>query len=325
MKVKKWLDIWLNEYAKYKVGEKTFNNYEWAKNKIFSMTNSDLQLSDLNEIKCQSILNNMALNGFSKSSINKVKIVLIQSLKKAHTNGYIKLPTTFELYIPKTAHEKKVNPLTIDEQKKLELSCIEDKYGYLIIFLINTGLRRMELLNLKWSDYDKQNSILKIRKSKSLAGIRDVPLIPVARAIIEVQPKYNEYIFNSLKGTPITETILRKTYLRLRKKSGIPELTNHICRHTFATRLLEAGADPKAIACLLGHTSASFMLDRYVQSQNEHLKKQITLLGNDILEQHCSFKREIYALNNNMILTEEKIKAHREPFNQIKLESKKNV
>ena len=155
----------------------------------------------------------------------------------------------------------------------------------------------MELINLKWSDYDKHNFRLKITKSKSLAGIRDVPLIPVARAIIETQPRINEYIFNSHKGNPITEIILRKTYLRVRKTAGVSTLTNHVCRHTFATRLLEAGADPKAISCLLGHTSASFMLDRYVQSQNEHLKKQITLLGNEILENFCSFKDNIYALN----------------------------
>ena len=297
MKCNDWLNIWLVEYAKQKVGEKTFNNYEWAIKKIVNLIDETLELQNMNELQCQAVLNKMSYNGFSKSSINKVRIVLIQSLKKAHTNGYIQLPQTFELYIPKSAHQKEINALTIDEQKKLEKACMEDKYGHLIIFLLNTGLRRMELINLKWEDYDRKKYSIKIKKSKSLAGIRDVPLIPIARAIIETQPRYNKYIFNTTKGTPITEIVLRKTYLRLRKSTNIPQLTNHICRHTFATRLLECGADPKAIACLLGHTSASFMLDRYVQSQNEHLKKQITLLGNEILENFCSFKNEIYNLN----------------------------
>ncbi|MFZ2537767.1 MAG: tyrosine-type recombinase/integrase [Oscillospiraceae bacterium] len=147
-----------------------------------------------------------------------------------------------------------------------------------MLFLLHTGLRRFELCNLKWSDYDSKKSCIYVRKSKSKSGIRTVPLLPLCERIIMVQPKINDHIFNSTIKKPLTDSVLKKTYHRVRKASGVQSLTNHVCRHTFATRLLENGATPKAISLLLGHSSVAFTMIRYTNPDLDYLREQVSLM-----------------------------------------------
>lgn len=74
------------------------------------------------------------------------------------------------------------------------------------------------------------------------------------------------------------ETVLNKTYLRLRTKTGIDFVTDHMYRHSFATRLVENSVDYKALSSLMGHTDVSFALRRYATTEYDFLRQQINLL-----------------------------------------------
>lgn len=152
-------------------------------------------------------------------------------------------------------------------------------HGEHILFLLETVLQRFELCNLMWSDFDRVHKIITIQESKTTAGKRIVPLTDLAYQIILMQKKRkgHDYIFTCRSHTKLTPSSLERTYMRLRKETGIKILTNHVCRHTFATRLIENGADPKAVSALLGHTSVSFTLDHYVSALQDFLAVQIML------------------------------------------------
>ena len=141
--------------------------------------------------------------------------------------------------------------------------------------MLYTGIRASELKNLKWEDYDFRKNVIYIRDSKTDSGVRIIPLIPEAAQIVSRQIHYCDYIFTSTKHTPITKTVLRKLYERLRKKTGIKNITNHIYRHSFATRLVEKEAEIKAVSTLLGHKSVQFTMDRYVDANLNFLRTQI--------------------------------------------------
>lgn len=274
-----WLQVWLGSHS-HNVQETTAQNYA-AICRIIEKWLPDCSLDSLREMEVQKTLNLLADIGYSRSTLRIFRIVLRKAYEWAIRNQLVTENPIRYVTIPKNASEKGVFPLHREQQERLEAVCRDDLHGDLFLFLLYTGLRRAELCNLKWRDFDAQKRCIHIRKSKTAAGIRTVPLLSLPLSMLYLQPRINEYIFNSTKTQkPVTPSVLRRTYLRLREKAGIPELTNHVCRHTFATRLLENGVEPKAIAALLGHTNVAFTLNRYVQAQPEYLTQQIFRLDN---------------------------------------------
>lgn len=263
-----------------KLRPKTIDTYFYSLRIIRTLfQDKQMDLFEISEIQ-QSFLV-MADMGYSKSQIHQIRVLLSKAFKinNAKTKSvWNPIPDT---YIPKEAPEQTIDALTVKEQRDVEEACKTDMYGHLFLFLLYSGLRSEELRNMKWEDYSKASGVLNIPSSKTAAGVRNIPLLPICRTIIELQPKTSEYIFTSRRGTPITVSILRKTYLRLRKVTEVSTLTNHVCRHTFATRLIEANISKKAVSAILGHTSVSFTMDRYVSVQMPFLQTQLAKFANN--------------------------------------------
>lgn len=134
---------------------------------------------------------------------------------------------------------------------------------------------------LKWEDYFESDGIsaIRIRNSKTKAGDRIVPLTQKAKKILLRQKRVSEYIFTSTRGTPLTKTVLRKLYERIRKKTGLNFISNHTYRHAFATRMIEHSADYKALSTLMGHTDVAFTLNRYPRMHLDFLTQQMNLIS----------------------------------------------
>ena len=85
------------------------------------------------------------------------------------------------------------------------------------------------------------------------------------------------------KRKPNTISIYRDARRRLLthhpEAAGICHVTPHMLRHTFATRLIEKGADPKSVSMLLGHKNVVFTLQKYVSPDMEHLETEIMRLS----------------------------------------------
>ncbi|WRS28995.1 site-specific integrase (plasmid) [Oscillospiraceae bacterium MB08-C2-2] len=273
-----WLDFWNGFYKKAKVKPNTYKNSCFYVN-ILKRHTLDIALDLIDETYCQSILLKMYDEGYSKGTIKKIATILRQSLGKAEKLAYILKNPCTDLIIPQ-ANVKKVLPLSQEEQILVEGVCSEEALGHLVIFMLYTGLRRGELINLQWNNYDQESHSIQVTQSKTENGIRTVPLLNIAQKIICDQRagKNDNYIFHGLDGKQLTNSAMRELYKRIRLQTGIESFTNHVCRHTFATRLVEKKASPKSVATLLGHAKVEYALNIYAELEKKFIIQEIHLL-----------------------------------------------
>lgn len=261
------------EYLDYlridkKYSENTINTYQnslnhyinFFKNKdIETIKESDLDnyrkyLYNLN-LDSSSICNNIsALKSFYKY------LMLFKGLKNNPLS---------DMELPK---RKKVLPktLTIDEVDKLLDIDIKDYYDYrnkaMLELMYSSGLRVSELVNLKSHDIDFDNAAVRVfgKGSKErVLPISDYALEAIKLYIVNARiwlskGKTSEYLFLNNHGDNMTRQAFFKILKKLAFEKGIKaSFSPHTLRHSFATHLLERGADLRSIQELLGHSSIS--------------------------------------------------------------------
>ena len=158
-----------------------------------------------------------------------------------------------------------------------------------------TGLRRGELLGLKWTDIDWKNGIIKVRRQvarvdgqiveaplKTKNSYRAVSISPQAIEVLREQKrKTNDtYVFPSPNGGPISPDSVNNMLKRVLERAGIPKVRFHDLRHTFATIALQNGVDIKTVSGMLGHFSAGFTLDTYAHVTTSAQKEAAQTMGN---------------------------------------------
>ena len=119
----------------------------------------------------------------------------------------------------------------------------------LIRLAVNTGLRKSELLNLRWSDLREDDIMVKGKGERT----RTVPLNDEARRVLDRQPRRSTRIFSDI-GADYT-SVFRRTVEAIRRRTGI-DWHFHLLRHYFGSTLLARGVDIVTIGSLLGHSRA---------------------------------------------------------------------
>lgn len=168
-------------------------------------------------------------------------------------------------------------PLTSDEEVCL-LNVASKHLKPIIVMLTNTGLRRNELLSLRWKNvYFTTRQLLIPKTNCKRKQMRMIPLNSVALETLRALPKDHEYVFYNKK----TETYIRdiKTAFHAAcEKAGIEGLRLHDLRHTFATRLRDKGESLTTIMKLMGHSKYETTL-RYAhvleKSQHEAVERLV--------------------------------------------------
>jgi integrase len=145
------------------------------------------------------------------------------------------------------------------------------------IFALNTGLRIGEILTLTWERVDLEKNLLNVFAHKT-HKIRPVPVNTEARRILEfwAMGKRNEFVFyNHETGKPFVD--LKAGFSLACRKAGIEGVTWHTLRHTFASRLLERGADIVTVQQLLGHSTVTATM-RYTHTNLDSKRNAVAKL-----------------------------------------------
>ena len=231
-------------------------------------------------------LSKLSLKGYSEKTINR-KIASLKSfynfLLKTDTISQNPLQPINSLKVRK----KIPVPFSPDEMNMLfDSNIFEDDFEgirdrVLITILYSTGIRRSELINIKTSDIDLHNKQLKVLGKRNKERI--VPLLSSVVDLIEAyiqikndffKNKLNSgYLFVTQKGKKMYGMLVyRLINSYLSKVSVKHKKSPHMIRHTFATHLLNNGADLNAIKELLGHTSLA-ATQVYTHTSVQHLKE----------------------------------------------------
>jgi integrase len=140
------------------------------------------------------------------------------------------------------------------------------------------GLRRGELMGLRWCDVDLAHGLLEVAQAwdpkehcmvapKSHAGNRRVPIATALRAYLQplaltVAPDSPSLVFGT-SGLPFSASSLYERAHRAWRRVGLQPISLHECRHTFASLMIAAGVNAKALSTFMGHANTSITLDRY--------------------------------------------------------------
>jgi len=163
-----------------------------------------------------------------------------------------------------------------EEITKLLENCSEHLKP-IVILALNTGMRKGEILNLKWHDIDFNRDLIYLYQTKN-GEKRETPMNEQAkRALLSVE-KHPEspYIFCGKDGKPYAD--IRKSFFTACKKSGIIGFRIHDLRHTFASQLVMSGIDLNTVRELLGHKSLEMTL-RYAHLSPDFKKRAVNVLG----------------------------------------------
>lgn len=265
-----------------KYSENTINSYlnEYDKFSNF-FNNKDVSKITTNEL--EEYLSYLKKNNLSSRSISHNISVIRTLYKFLLINKYIEKDIAVFLELPKL---KKALPkvLTIEEVDKLLDIPLTNEFSYrnkaMLELMYATGLRVSELVNLRLNDIDIDSCLVKTMGKGSKERI--IPLGDYALFYLKeyaykyrtlmMKDKIHDYIFVNNHGSKLTRQGFFKIIKELAKEKGInKDISPHTLRHSFATHLLDRGADLRSIQEMLGHSNIA-TTQIYTHISNKHIE-----------------------------------------------------
>ena len=306
MKLKEWLDIWLNKYIKYTVKLRTYDRYKYIIEKHINYYLGDKELNELSPQLLQDFVLEKVEKGNLKTGqalANNSVIAIVNVLKQALANAVslelVDKEYTNKIKLP-SATEKPITAFEKQEQQLLEQYCMNSKKANHIgiVICLYTGLRIGELLSLTWEDIDFEKGLLNVNKEayrlkqngewhtiidtpKTKSSIR---IIPIPKQLLNKLKQLHkkskfDYIVSTNKNGVVGTRSYQRTYELILKKLNIPYKNFHSLRHTFATRAVELGIDVKSLAEIMGHKNPTVTLQRYTHSLLSYKTDMMNKLG----------------------------------------------
>ena len=234
---------------------------------------NDITINKLEEFKGY-LLNDRHL---SNATVNRYRAMLSKIFNLGIQNKSITVNPIIDLKKLKVKNIK-TRYLTLEEEYRL-YNAVSKTYQYLkdiITCALQTGMRKGEILNLKWSNIDMEYRFIELLETKS-GKSRRIPISDSLYNIFNTLPVTSEYVFiNPETNKPYTD--LKKSFRTVLKQAGIQDFRFHDLRHTFATRLAECNVDLIVIKELLGHSKIDTTM-RYAHAVPKRKIEAITILN----------------------------------------------
>ena len=266
--------MWYDIYKKPYLREKSLEMIRYILNQHILPELGDYRLQDITPMQIQSIMAGLAKKSSSLQS--KVLINLRSIFKIAQENGLIVRSPVSSMLKPGGRKTAEKVALTPQECEKLIERVKNQRAKTFVMIALHTGMRRGEILALRWDDVDFKKKIIHVRRNavllrggtklsdelKTNAGRRDVPLTEALEAHLAAEKKrsHSQYIVAMQNHQPLTQSSYKSMWNLIERELPEKYVTAHILRHTYITRLFEAGLDIKEIQYLAGHSSVDMTL-----------------------------------------------------------------
>ncbi|BDG42415.1 site-specific integrase [Parageobacillus caldoxylosilyticus] len=251
-------------------------------------------------------------SGYSGAYIRQMHNLLNQAFDQAVRWSLIKVNPVKNAKPPKVKSEEKIT-WTVDEVNRF-LNLIKDssmEIPYLLA--IFTGMRRGEVLGLKWDDVDFENKKIRIKRSLCFVSGKGLIFKEPKTQKSKRQISISQYVVNVLKrhkqrqdsrkekfgtqyqdnnlivctddGKPLDPRNLLRQFYRLIEEANVPRISFHDLRHTHATILMQQGENPKVVSERLGHSRVGITLDLYSHVSDDLQEQAAEKFENALLKQ----------------------------------------
>jgi len=296
MTLANYLARWLTDYARVNVAAKTFERYSEIVQLHLIPALGHHNLTNLQPLHIQAYYSEAlqsgrrdGAGGLSAQTVLHHHRVLREALRHA-VKWQLLARNPADAVEPPRAQPREIPALDEQEVAALLAAAEGTRLATPVLLAVATGLRRGELLGVRWQDVDLNRGTLAVRQSleqtknglsfkepKTRRGRRVVTLPPVAaealrrhkteqaKARLLLGPAYQDHglVFRRANGRPIDPAEFSNAFTALVAKSGVRRVSLHSLRHTNATLLLRANVHPKVVSERLGHATVGITLDTY--------------------------------------------------------------
>jgi integrase len=274
-----WIEYWLETYVKHYKKESTYDNYYYAYKKYISKYMKNIQLRHIEQADVQNMITKLLEDGFSIQTIKNVRKALSAAFISAIEDEHIvSVNPTRGTRLPKAPPPKR-KTLKLDELITIIKRFETSRWLYAIMFMLSTGLRRGELLALKWSNIDFREKRILVEDNQTQHGVNtpkdnDYHYVPLTEHAItylacwrnQLEKEYNPSLYNKVdtifvtkKGTPLRPSSFNNI---LEKRKFDFKVTPHMFRHTFVY-LSKGKISLSELQEALGHDQSTTTLDIY--------------------------------------------------------------
>ena len=251
--------------VEHSVRPSTFAFYGYmAKHVIEDENIGHMPLSRLTPADVRAVMAVRHEEGYSPRTIRGIVDVLRMILRQAVGDGLLARNVAELVKRPQLDSAEPAH-FTAKQARRFLDAAKGDNLFSLYAVALGTGLRRSELLALVWRDVALDRAVLMVRRSKTAAGVREVPLPPFALSALAATPRGPGPIW------PVSPWwVTRKTAL-LCERAGLPRLTTHGLRHTAMTLMAEAGVSLEVRRWIAGHSRTD--MTAFYSHENDAAKR----------------------------------------------------
>ena len=294
--IKKVYGEWLNVIVN-RVKESTLANYRNKFEKHILPEFGDVPCADLTAGRINAFINKKLADGLSASYVRDIFTVFKTMLKYAQEEYGFRISLK-NVVLPK-AERKQVEKISDTEQKKLVsyLKANMSLTAFGILLSLFMGLRIGELCGLKWEDVDFRNKILHIRRTvqrissangnrktkivisapKSATSFREIAIPDMLMKYFEMFRDEADHFILSGADKPVEPRTMQYRYKKILQSAEVEDHNYHKLRHTFATNSAEKGFNVKALSAVLGHSSVTLTLNRYIHPDRTYERRLMNM------------------------------------------------
>jgi len=233
-----------------------------------------VRMSEIRRVDLQDFADRLC-EGLDASTVRNTLMPLRVIFRRALARGEVAVNPTTGLELPAVegSRERVASP----SEAEALLTALPERDRALWATAMYAGLRRGELLALRWEDVDLAAGVIHVERSwdakegvvtpKSKAARRSVPIGAVLREyLVEHRLRSGRHaglVFGTSGAQPFTPSNVRKRANAAWERAGLEPIGLHECRHTFASLMIAAGVNAKALSTYMGHSSVTITYDRY--------------------------------------------------------------